>query len=93
LKSFQKHSLGEFKNNPAIYGAVERFLQIVIEDCISIGNHIISRLNLRKPEGHREIFTILGENNIMSQDMVPSNARDCQIQKYIGSSLLGNRIG
>ena len=47
------------------HGLAERYLQLAIEAALDIGNHLISRLGLRKPERYHDIFIILGENGII----------------------------
>ncbi|MFH1856407.1 MAG: DUF86 domain-containing protein [Candidatus Omnitrophota bacterium] len=48
------------------FSAAERLLQVSIEDCLNIGNHIISGLGLRRPDTYREIFSRLKEAKIIS---------------------------
>jgi uncharacterized protein YutE (UPF0331/DUF86 family) len=43
-------------------------LQIAIESCINIGNHIISSENFRSPKDYRDIFTVLSEQGIFPDD-------------------------
>jgi uncharacterized protein YutE (UPF0331/DUF86 family) len=49
--------------------AVERELQIVIEACLDIGHHVISREGLRRPNDYREVFVILREASIIDRDL------------------------
>ncbi|MEK6647130.1 MAG: HepT-like ribonuclease domain-containing protein [Candidatus Firestonebacteria bacterium] len=48
--------------------AIERLLQISIEECINIGNHIISGLMLKRADSYKEVFAILREADILSKD-------------------------
>jgi uncharacterized protein YutE (UPF0331/DUF86 family) len=45
--------------------AVERELQIVIEACLDIGHHVISREGLRRPGDYRDVFVVLREAGII----------------------------
>ena len=65
LKELQKASFDEFVSNPRIRYSAERCLHLAIECAISIGNHIISALQLRKPEEYHEIALILEENGVI----------------------------
>ncbi|HOM26913.1 MAG TPA: DUF86 domain-containing protein [bacterium] len=47
--------------------ALERNLQLAVEDCLNIGNHIISGFLLKRPETYKEIFKILKDANIISE--------------------------
>src|SRR5207302_2006146 len=49
--------------------AVERELQIVIEACLDIGHHVISREGLRRPADYREVFEVLREAGIIGTDL------------------------
>lgn len=49
--------------------AVERELQIVIEACLDIGHHVISRAGLRRPADYRDVFAILREAGIIEADL------------------------
>ena len=52
-----------------LYSAAEKILQESVDECINIGNHIISGLALRLPDSYREIFIILNEEDIISEDI------------------------
>ena len=45
-------------------------LQIAVETCINIGNHIISRQELGVPKEYADTFRILQSNNIISQQLL-----------------------
>ena len=49
--------------------ATERLLQISIQSCIDIGNHIISVKNFKKPETYSEIFEILKKEKVISEKL------------------------
>ncbi len=49
--------------------AIERNLQLAIEDCLNIGNHIISGLSLKRPDTYKEIFRNLRKENIISEEL------------------------
>lgn len=69
LKEEKKITLEEYLQNYRTRAVVERLLQVVIEDCISIGNMIISFENFKKPEIYADIFTELAHNKIISQEL------------------------
>ena len=49
--------------------AVERELQIMIEACLDIGHHVISREGLRRPGDYREVFAVLHEAGIIGTEL------------------------
>jgi len=52
-----------------LISAIERNLQLAIEDCLNIGNHIISGLTLKRPDTYKEIFKNLKKENIISEEI------------------------
>jgi len=49
--------------------AVERELQIVIEACLDIGHHVISREGLRRPGDYRDVFAVLREAGVVQVEL------------------------
>lgn len=56
--------------DPYKRGAAKYYLQVAIECCIDIGNHIIASEQFRPPTTHRETFQILHEAGIIPGDFV-----------------------
>jgi uncharacterized protein YutE (UPF0331/DUF86 family) len=48
--------------------AIERNLQLAIEFSIDIGEMVISRLDLEKPENYRDVIITLGKNTVIPVD-------------------------
>lgn len=65
LKALKKHSYRQFANSPFIRGSVERYLQLAIECCLDLGNHLIADRGLRRAQDYKEVFLILGEVKIL----------------------------
>ncbi len=65
LRSVQDISFSEYLGDIRTQRFVERTLQIAIEACLDIGNHIISEEGFREPEDNRDIFRILGEKGLI----------------------------
>ncbi len=70
LKKIPGASLIEISSDPIKFAGIKYYLQISIESCLEIGAHLISRLHLRRFEGYKEIFSILGEANIIPNEFV-----------------------
>ena len=66
LKSKQNVSFEEYKKDRDIQAIIERKLEMAIQACIDIGNHIISQQNLGSPSDYGEIFLILAQKGIIS---------------------------
>ncbi|MCK6629477.1 MAG: DUF86 domain-containing protein [Anaerolineae bacterium] len=56
-------------SDPYKRGAARYYLQIAIECCIDIGNHIIASEQFRPPTTHRETFQILHEVRLIPGDL------------------------
>ena len=67
-----KCSLKDFKNDPVLKGALERYFQLSAEASIDIGEIIISEKKLKTPLSHREVFDILGSEKIISITLAES---------------------
>src|SRR5206468_1433951 len=52
--------------------AVERELQVLIEACLDIGHHVISREGLRRPGDYRDVFASLSEAGIIESELARS---------------------
>jgi len=75
LKELAKENKDDFLSNYKIYGLAERYLQLSIECILDIGNHLISSLELKKPEKLQDIFLILGENSIIPKQFAKKIAK------------------
>lgn len=68
LRGYQPHSLEELRSDHTLRGAVERYLELALECALDIGEIVISREGLRKPETYRDVIEILGEAGIISAE-------------------------
>ncbi|MEN6320251.1 MAG: DUF86 domain-containing protein [Syntrophaceae bacterium] len=65
LKELGRLSSEEFVSDFKAVGSAERLLQISIEACLDIGNHIISRCGLERPREYKDVFIILGKEGVL----------------------------
>ena len=75
LKELKDNNKDDFISNYKIYGLAERYLQLSIECLLDISNHIISRLEIKKPETYQDIFIILGINSIIPEKFAKKLAK------------------
>lgn len=68
LESKRNVSFETYRKDKDIQAIVERKLEISIQACIDIGNHIVSQGNLGSPSDYGEIFLILSEKGIISPE-------------------------
>jgi len=52
--------------------AVERALQVVAEVCLDIGRRLIALEGFRYPEHNRDVFRVLGEEEVIPQELLPA---------------------
>jgi uncharacterized protein YutE (UPF0331/DUF86 family) len=66
MKEFSGLSVAVYKDDWKTQRVVERTLQILIETCLDIANHIIADEGMRLPTGYSDTFAILKENKVIS---------------------------
>ncbi len=69
IADFSKISLVQYKKNWKTQRIVERTLQILIEVCVDIANHIISDQGMGLPTGYADTFKVLMENNVIGEPL------------------------
>jgi uncharacterized protein YutE (UPF0331/DUF86 family) len=55
-------------SDPYKRGAARYYLQVAIECCIDIGNHVIASEQFQPPATHRETFQILSDAGLIPED-------------------------
>lgn len=83
LLEFQDVDFETYLNNKLIRRTVERTLQIAIEACIDIGQRLIAEEGFRTPENNRDVFTILNEEEIVPNDLLPTLLNMCGFRNLI----------
>jgi len=87
IREFSKISLSAYRKDWKTQRIVERTLQILVELCIDIGNHIISDEGMRLPEGYADTFQVLRENKIVGRRLSANlekmaNFRNVVVHQY-----------
>jgi Uncharacterized conserved protein len=70
LKNYQNVKKDDLLKDVTLKGAVERYLYLICQATIDFAEALISYLNLRTPSTYGEIFEILGEQKLISKEMV-----------------------
>ncbi len=68
LRDISQIDFEVFQHDILYKAAAERLLQVSVETCLNIGNHIIASMSWRNPNDYADIFRILGENGILPQE-------------------------
>ena len=66
LKKISETPLEEFLNDKILIGSAKYYLQVSIETCLDVANHIIASNRMRTPEDYADTFTVLEENDIIN---------------------------
>ena len=69
IKEFTKISASEYAASWKTQRIVERTLQIMIEVCADIANHIVADKGFRTPKSYADTFQVLGEQGILSPEL------------------------
>ena len=62
---------------------VERTLHVAIEACIDIGSHWIADQGWREPASYRDVFSILAENQVISQEQAAVYQKMAQFRNIL----------
>ena len=68
LKDMQGIPLDVFLNDKILIGGAKYYLQVSIECCLDVANHIIAAERFRAPEDYADSFKVLEENGILGQE-------------------------
>jgi len=69
LRSLAEASEAEYVAEPSIHDLSARYLHLVVEAAIDLGNHWIADRGLRTPDSNRDTFTVLEEAGELGHDL------------------------
>jgi uncharacterized protein YutE (UPF0331/DUF86 family) len=72
LRQLAVLSEDQFVHDPIKLGAAKYYLQVAIECCMDVANHIIARQGFRAPATYSDSFTVLAEGGIIEPEFVPT---------------------
>ena len=58
----------DFLSDPFLVGSARYYLQISIETCINIANHIIASKRLRAPKDYKDTFIVLNQAGMLPDE-------------------------
>ncbi|HKZ17149.1 MAG TPA: DUF86 domain-containing protein [Geobacteraceae bacterium] len=70
IGEFSGIGLEEYRREWRTQRIVERTLQIMIETCADIANHIIADSKMRLPTSYADTFRVLAENDMISAELL-----------------------
>lgn len=68
-REFSSVTLEEYSHDWKVQRIVERTLQMMVETCADIANHIISDRGYRIPDNYGDTFRVLYENGVLKEDL------------------------
>lgn len=83
LEKYRDLSLSELTGNEERRDAIERALQVAVQACLDIGNHVIADLNLREPNDYKDIMVVLAEAGILPQERLEKYKKMAQFRNII----------
>jgi uncharacterized protein YutE (UPF0331/DUF86 family) len=69
LGKVQKTPLQDFRNDKILVGGAKYYLQVSIECCLDVANHIIAAEGFRAPRDYADSFKVLEENGIIEESL------------------------
>lgn len=69
LRDIAQQDRGAFLEDHKSIGSARYYLQVSIETCINIANHIIATEGLRAPQDYRDSFAVLNQAGILPDDL------------------------
>ena len=71
------------ENDSTLCSATERWIQVAVECCLNIGNHVIAGLSLQPADSYRGVFIRLGQQGIVPQDVADRMAEAAQFRNRL----------
>ena len=84
LRELKEMEKDEFLSNYKNYFTAQRALEISINICIDIGNHIVTLNNKEKPETFTDIMKILAKNEIISDELENQLTKMVRFRNLLG---------
>lgn len=69
LSQISKTDRSVFLKDKILIGSAKYYLQVSIECCLDVANHIISSERFRPPADYADSFSVLEEKGVLSQDL------------------------
>ncbi len=69
LKSISKKPLNDFLKDKILVGSAKYYLQVSIEICLDVANHIISSERYRPPKDYADSFKVIEEEKIIASEL------------------------
>jgi uncharacterized protein YutE (UPF0331/DUF86 family) len=69
LKEIKRNELASFLKDKLLIGGAKYYLQVSIECCLDIANHIIAAKGFRAPRDYADSFKVLEEQRVLDEEL------------------------
>ena len=69
LKEIKRNALASFLKDKLLIGGAKYYLQVSIECCLDIANHIIAAKGFRAPRDYADSFKVLEEQHVLDEEL------------------------
>ena len=69
LREIKKSTLASFIKDKLLVGGAKYYLQVSIESCLDVANHIIAAEGFRAPKDYADSFKVLEENEVLDKEI------------------------
>jgi uncharacterized protein YutE (UPF0331/DUF86 family) len=69
LRSISKTSVEAFLKDKIVIGSAKYYLQVSIECCLDVANHIIASEHLRAPKDYADSFMVIEEEGLVPSEL------------------------
>jgi uncharacterized protein YutE (UPF0331/DUF86 family) len=69
LKGMRKTPLGKFVKDKILIGSAKYYLQVSVECCLDVANHIIAAEGFRAPRDYADSFKVLEEQGVLDEKL------------------------
>ena len=83
IEEYQGIPVAEYEADWKTQRIVERTLHLMIELCAHIGNHIISEQELQVPKSYADIFEILSQSGMISNELAATMVRMAKFRNIV----------
>lgn len=84
LRDIAQQDRGAFLEDYKSIGSARYYLQVSIETCINIANHIIATEGLRAPQDYRDSFAVLNQAGILPDDLTQTMRELAGLRNLLG---------
>mgnify|MGYP001613501023 CR=1 FL=1 len=83
IGEFSQITAGEYRGDWKTQRIIERTLQVMIETCADVANHIVSDRGLRAPVSYADTFEVLREGNVIGAELASTMEKMAKFRNVV----------